>query len=58
MTGYRLEGQGSIPSRGKFYLFSKYGSGVHPASSIQWVSGEVPPMVKQQGREADHAFMA
>jgi hypothetical protein len=56
--GYRLNGQDSIPGRGKIFLFSIV---CRPALGltqppIQWVFGAVSLRVKQQGREAYHSF--
>jgi hypothetical protein len=52
--GYRLDGLGSIPGRGKIFLFSiecRPGVGLNQ-HSVQWVLGAVSMRVKQQGREA------
>jgi hypothetical protein len=51
--GYRLDSQGSIPGKGKSFLFSiKFGRVVGPIQPpIQYVAGE-----KRQEREADHSL--
>jgi hypothetical protein len=51
------ESRGSIPGRGKIFLFSiasrpPLGPTEPP---IQWVSGAVSSGVKRQGREAEHS---
>jgi hypothetical protein len=56
VTGYGLDGRGSILARGKTFLFSVAS---RPALSptqhpIQWVPGAIFPRVKQQGRDTDH----
>jgi hypothetical protein len=56
-TGYGLDDRGSIPSKGKIFLFS---TASRPAlgptqPSIQYVLGALSPGVKQPGREADHS---
>jgi hypothetical protein len=57
VTGYWLDGRGSVPVRDKilpFSITSKSALGLtQPA--IQWVSGTLYPGVKRQGREAHHS---
>jgi hypothetical protein len=50
--GYRLDGRGSIPGRGKISFSS--GRPTHP--SIQWVPGAISLRVYRPGREADHSL--
>jgi hypothetical protein len=57
VTGYWLDGQGSIPGRGKISPFS---IASRPAMGptqplIQWVQGSLPPVVKRPGCKADHS---
>jgi hypothetical protein len=55
VIGYRLDGWGSVPGRGKrFFCTSSVetGSGVHPSSSPV---GGLSPVVKQLGHEADYS---
>jgi hypothetical protein len=57
VTGYRLDGRGSIPCRGRIFLFSTM-SRLAPGPTqplIQWVLGTIFPRVKWPGREADHS---
>jgi hypothetical protein len=56
-TGFVLDGQGSIPSESKIFLFSTasrlaLGSNQPP---IQRVPGAISPEVKWLGHEADHS---
>jgi hypothetical protein len=51
-TGYRLDGWGWIPGRGKIFLFSTAGPTQPP---IECVPGAISPGVKRQRREADHS---
>jgi hypothetical protein len=58
VTGYRLDGRGSNPSRGKF---SPFYTAFRPAlratePRIQWVSGATSPRIKRPGNEADGSF--
>lgn len=55
-SGYRLNGWGSIPGRGKIFLFSKESRlALWPAQLLgQWVRETVSLGIKRQGREADH----
>jgi hypothetical protein len=58
VTGCRLDGQGSIPGRERFFLFSTASRlALGPAQSpIQWVLGVISLGVKQQlGHEASHS---
>jgi hypothetical protein len=52
-----LDGQGSIPGMGKFFLFSTACRPVlRPTHSpSHWVPRDYSPGVKWQGREADHS---
>jgi hypothetical protein len=57
VTGYGLDGRGSIPGRDKIFLFSiasrpALGPTQRP---IQWVPGALSPGKKQQVCEADHS---
>jgi hypothetical protein len=57
-VGYGLDGQGSIPGRGKILLLSitsRLGLG-STQSPIQWVPGAVTLGVKRQEREVDHSL--
>jgi hypothetical protein len=56
-TGYGLDSRGSIPSRGKIFLFSISSElTLEPAlQPIQWVLGVISPMEKRPGREADQS---
>jgi hypothetical protein len=56
LTGYGLDGVGSIPGRGKnFLFFTACRPTLGPSQPpIQWVLGALSPGVKWQGREADH----
>jgi hypothetical protein len=53
-TAYGLDDRGSVPGRGKIFLYSTASrptlGPTQPPS--QWVSGGVSPGVKRQGREA------
>jgi hypothetical protein len=56
-TGYELNGRGSIPSRGKIFLFyvasrPTLGPTQPP---IQWVPRAGFPWIKRPGRKADHS---
>jgi hypothetical protein len=52
-----LDDRGSIPGRGKIFLFStEFRTAVGPAQPpIQWELGSASHGVKQPGREADHS---
>jgi hypothetical protein len=55
--GYKMDDRGSIPGRGKIFIFS-IASGPALGSTkppIQWVSGTISPGVKRPEREADHS---
>jgi hypothetical protein len=57
LMGYGLKGRGSIPGRGKVFLFS---IASRPALGptqppIQWVLWALSPGVKWPGHEADHS---
>jgi hypothetical protein len=55
-TGYRLDDQDSIPSRGKIFLFMTFRLGLKPTQPpVQWVPGAVSLRVKRQMRQADHS---
>jgi hypothetical protein len=56
-TGYRLNGQGSIPGRGKIFILCIASTVAveHTQPPIQWVFGAISPGVKQPGHEADHS---
>jgi hypothetical protein len=54
--GHELDGRGSIPGRGKVFLFSvvfrpALGSTQPP---VQWALGALPPGVKRPWHEANH----
>jgi hypothetical protein len=54
--GYGLDGQGSIASKSKIFLFTA----CRPALELtqppfQWVPGPLSPWLKQFGHEADHS---
>jgi hypothetical protein len=55
--GYRLEGPGLIPGRGKFFVFSAASRPVLGASQshTEWVPGDISLGVKRQKHEADHS---
>jgi hypothetical protein len=50
-TGYRLDGQGMIPSRGKMFLYSTASRSA--PGSTQWVPVDLSSGIKRPGREAD-----
>jgi hypothetical protein len=56
-TGYRLDGRGSIPDRGKIFLFSTaFRPPLRPTQPpIQWVPGANFTWIKRPRREADHS---
>jgi hypothetical protein len=55
VTGYTLEGQGSIPGRGKELFSSASRMALWPSQPlIQWVPGSVFPEIWRPGLEADH----
>jgi hypothetical protein len=57
MTDYRLEVWGSIPGRGKIFLFfpiSRLTPGPNQ-NPIQWVPVQIFPKAKQPGREAGYS---
>jgi hypothetical protein len=56
-TSYGLEGRGSVPGRGKIFLFSIASSPVLGPTqpTIQWVSRSLSSGLKRPGREADHS---
>jgi hypothetical protein len=55
--GYGLDGQGSIPGRGKIFLFSTASRPVLGPTQppIQWIPVVISPGVEQPGCEADHS---
>jgi hypothetical protein len=55
-TRYRLDCRGSIPGKGKIFLFSKASRpALRPIRPpIQWVPGTLSPGLKQRGLEANH----
>jgi hypothetical protein len=54
-TGYKLDGQGSIPGRGKFFSITS-GPALGPTQPpIHWEPGDLSPGIKRQGRAADHS---
>jgi hypothetical protein len=57
VTGYGLDGRGSIPGRGKIFLFSIASRPVlRPTQPpIKWVPGAISLGVKRPGCEADHS---
>jgi hypothetical protein len=54
--GYRLEGVGTMPGKGKIYNFSiKSRPDLKPIQPhIQWVPGALYPVAKWQEREPDY----
>jgi hypothetical protein len=52
-----LDVRGSIPSRGKIFLFFiVFRQALGPTQPpIQWVPWVIPPGVERPGREADHS---
>jgi hypothetical protein len=57
VTGYRLDGPGSIPARGKISLFSiSSRATLGPTQSpIQWIPGVLSSRIKRPEREADYS---
>jgi hypothetical protein len=57
VTGYGLDGRGSIPGSGKIFLFSA-GSGLTLGPTqppIQWVPRIISLGLKRPGRDGDHS---
>jgi hypothetical protein len=53
-TGYRLDGRGSIPGRGKGFFSTPQRPDGPTQSRKLWLLGDISPWVKRLGREADH----
>jgi hypothetical protein len=52
-----MDGPGSIPGKGKIFLFSTASKrALRPTHApIQWAQGNLSPEVKRAGREAGHS---
>jgi hypothetical protein len=56
LIGYGLDGRGSIPDRGKIFLFLASRQTLGPIQPpINWAPGAISPAAKRPRREADHS---
>jgi hypothetical protein len=55
VTGYGLDGRGSIPGRSRVFSIASRPTLGPTQPPIQWVPGALSRLVKRQGREADYS---